>query len=403
MKDKNSSLSQALAIQEELVRDRRYLHEHPELSFEEYETAAFAEKRLTQLGFSVRSKLAKTGLTADIGKGKEFCVAVRADLDGLPIEEPSDQPYSSKNQGVMHACGHDAHMACALGAARLLAADAKDSVDHYGGRLRLLMQPAEESADEEGVSGAPRMLEAGALDGVTNIIGMHVDAGLPCGKLGISPGAVMASADQFVITVEGKGGHGAFPEKCVDSVVIAAHLIQAIQTIVSRRIPAQEPAVITMGSIESSSTRCNIISDSVTIRGTARSLNPAIRNKIREEITRTCGLVESMGGTHKLYFEKGYPVTVNDPEITNIMREAAIDLIGEENVITLEAKLWAEDFSYYQELIPGCFIFVGAGQPGITRIHHSANFDIDENSLYLGTAVLAETAKRLIRHLASAG
>jgi amidohydrolase len=403
MKDKKGLLSQALAIQDELVQDRRYLHEHPELSFQEFETSAFVEKRLTSLGYSVKSGLAKTGLTADIGKGKGSCVAIRADLDALPIEEPCDRTYRSKNHGVMHACGHDAHIACALGAAKLLAAEVKESVDHYGGRLRLLMQPAEESADDEGISGAPRMLEAGALEGVSNIIGMHVDSGLAVGKLGIAPGPVMASADQFVVTIEGKGGHGAFPEKCIDAVVIAAHVIQAIQTIVSRRIPAQEPAVITIGCIESSSTRCNIISDSVILRGTARSLNPIIRNKIREEIKNTCGLIESMGGTYNLYFEKGYPVTVNDPGITNIMREAAIDLIGEENVITLEAKLWAEDFSYYQELIPGCFIFVGAGQTDVPRIHHSANFDIDENSLYLGTAVLAETAKRLLHHLASAG
>jgi amidohydrolase len=403
MKDEKNSLSQALAIQDELVRDRRYIHEHPELSFQEYETSAFAEKRLTQLGYSVRSGLAKTGLTADIGKGKKRCIAIRADLDALPIDEPDDRIYTSKNQGVMHACGHDAHIACALGAAKLLASDLKDSVDHFGGRLRLLMQPAEESADEEGFSGAPRMLEAGALDGVSSIIGMHVDSGLPSGKLGIAPGAIMASADQFEIIIEGKGGHGAFPENCVDSVVIAAHLVQTIQTIVSRRIASQEPAVITIGSMHSSSTRCNIISDTVTLRGTARSLSAATRNKIREELKQTCALVEAMGGTHKITFEKGYPVTINDPGITNIMREAAVHVAGEDNVITLGAKLWAEDFSYYQELIPGCFIFVGVGQPGVTRIHHSANFDIDENSLYLGTAVLAETAKRLFRHLASTG
>jgi amidohydrolase len=228
-----------------------------------------------------------------------------------------------------------------------------------------------------------------------------MDASVPAGKVGIMPGPVMAAADGFTITITGKGGHGAYPEAAVDAVVIAAQVVQAIQQIVSRRVSALEPAVITIGSFHSSSTRGNIISESVTLEGTFRTFNKDVQKKIVQELDRACSIARILGGDYKIHYEMGYPATVNDPEITRVMREAAVDLIGEENVLTIPLKTWAEDFSMFQEIVPGAFMFLGGEIAGDRRSHHSPTFDLDESGLYIGTAILAETAKRLIPYLES--
>jgi amidohydrolase len=381
-------LDQAKLLQDEIVRVRRHIHENPELSFKEHETAKLAAEKLKQLGYAVTTGIAETGVVADLGEG--YTVAIRADMDGLPIQETHDRPYHSRNDGVMHACGHDAHVSCALAAASILA-KAK-----LPGRLRFLMQPAEETGDAEGKSGACKMIEQGVMKGVDAVIGLHMDASVPAGKVALMPGPVMAAADIFKITIHGKGGHGAYPETTVDSVVIAAQIIQALQQIVSRRISPLEPSVVTVGAIHSESKRGNVISASVTLEGTIRSFSETVRQKLIEELDRCCSIARVLGGDFEIEWELGYPPTVNDPAVTEIMHAAACDLIGTNNVITIPPKTWSEDFSMLAEQAPGAFLFLGAEIEGDRRAHHSPNFDLNESGLYIGPAVLAETARRLI-------
>ena len=381
-------LDQARDLQSEIVEVRRHIHAHPELSFEENATASYAAAKLKELGYEVTTGVAKTGVVADRGKGKT--VAIRADMDGLPIQESNDVPYRSQNAGVMHACGHDAHVSCALAAAKILAREA------LPGRIRFLLQPAEENCDEEGKSGARRMIDDGCMKDVSAVIGLHMDSTVPAGKVAIQAGPVMASVDMFELTIIGKGGHGAYPETTIDSVLLASHVIQAIQQVVSRRIPAVEPAVLTVGSIHSSSVRGNVISDTCQLRGTIRSFNPTIRSKLIEELKRACSVARALGGDFTIEFEPGYPPTVNEANVTAVMRKVAIDLIGEENVLTVPLKTWGEDFSMLADEAPGAFMFLGGEIAGSRRSHHSPDFDIDESGLYIGPAILAETAKRLL-------
>jgi amidohydrolase len=383
-------VDQAKKLQPELIELRRHIHAHPELSFKEHETGKLVAEKLKQLGFDVKTGVGKTGVVADKGSGKRT-VAIRADMDGLPVLEANKVPYKSQNDGVMHACGHDAHIACALTAAKML------SGENLPGKLRMIMQPSEEDVDEDEKSGARRMIEDGAMKGVDAVIGLHVDASLPAGKVAIMPGPVMAAADIFKLVITGKGGHGAYPETTIDSVVIAAQVITALQQVVSRRVTPVEPAVVTVGSIHSSSTRGNVISESVELLGTIRTFSKETRDKVMEEVERACGIARALGGDFKLTYELGYPPTVNNPEVAEVMRQAAIDLIGAENVLKVPPKTWGEDFSMLAEVSPGAFMFLGVEIAGDTRSHHSPTFDIDESSLYLGPAILAETARRLMK------
>lgn len=386
-------LEQAKELQDEIVELRRHLHSEPELSFHESKTSELAANKLDSLGYKIKRGVGKTGVIGDIGKGT--MVAIRADMDGLPIDEANKKSYTSKNKGVMHACGHDAHVSCGLAAAKILSKEGSD----LGGAIRMVMQPAEEFADADGKSGAYRMLEDDALNGVGAIIGLHMDATIPAGKVGIIPGPVMAAADSFTITIMGRGGHGAYPETTVDAVVVAAQVVGCIQQIVSRRISALEPAIVTVGSFHSSSVRGNIISESVTLEGTFRTFSKEVRKQIQEELERACSVARVLGGDYKIEYELGYPTTVNDPEITAVMRQAAIDLIGADNVLAIKPRTWSEDFSMFAEVVPGAFMFLGGEIEGDRRSHHSDTFDLDESGLWIGTAVLAETAKRLIKHL----
>jgi amidohydrolase len=381
-------LEEARQLQDEIVTLRRRLHQMPELSFQEHETSTVVAEKLERLGFSVKTGLAGTGVTGDIGEG--VTVAIRADMDALPVQEVNDASYRSKKIGVMHACGHDAHMSCAIGAAKLL------SASKPAGRYRILFQPAEEFGDQEGKSGAYRMIEAGAMTDVDAVIGLHVDASLPAGKVGLIPGPITAAADTFKLIVTGKGGHGAYPETTVDSIVIASQIIQAIQQIVSRRISPLDPAVVTVGSIHSESERGNVISPAVTMEGTIRSFTAPVREKLIAELERACSIARVLGGDYQLHWELGYPPTVNDPAITEVMREAACDLIGPDNVINIEPKTWGEDFSMLAQKAPGAFMLLGVEVSGDRRAHHSPNFDIDESGLYIGSAIFAETARRLV-------
>jgi len=381
-------LDEARLLQDEIVELRRHIHQHPELSFQEHETAKLAAGKLEDLSYKVTRGLARTGVIGDMGSG--VTVAIRADMDGLPVEESAGKPYQSKNPGVMHACGHDAHVSCALAAAKLLS-KAKPS-----GRVRMFMQPAEEFGDEEGKPGAFRMIEAGAMDGVDAVIGLHVDASLPVGKVGLIPGAITAAADMFKVKIKGKGGHGAYPETTIDSVVISAQIVQALQQIVSRRISPLDPGVVTVGCIHSESQRGNVISPAVTIEGTIRCFSQTVRQKLMDELERCCTIARVLGGDFEMEWEFGYPPTVNDPFVTEIMHQAACDLIGPDNVLAVQPKTWGEDFSMLAEKAPGALMLLGVAIEGDLRAHHSPNFDIDESGLYIGSAVLAETARRLM-------
>jgi amidohydrolase len=383
-------LDQARELQKEIVELRRHIHAHPELSFKEQETAKLVAEKLTALGFQVKTGVGKTGVIADLGRGKRT-VAIRADMDGLPVLEANNVPYKSQNSGIMHACGHDAHVSCAMAAARIL------TREQLPGKLRMIMQPAEEDCDADGHSGAVRMIQDGAMQGVDAVIGLHVDSSLPAGKVAIMAGPVMAAADIFKLTIVGKGGHGAYPEMTIDAVVIAAQVITALQQVVSRRIAPVEPVVVTIGSIHSSSSRGNVISESVELLGTIRSFTPAVRDKVIAEVERACGVARALGGDFHIEYELGYPATVNDSDVAEVMRQAAIDTIGVENVVTITPKTWGEDFSFLAQAAPGAFMFLGAEIAGDTRSHHSPTFDIDESGLHLGSAVLAETARRLMK------
>jgi amidohydrolase len=385
-----SMLERALEMQKEIIDTRRYLHQNPELSFEEHETAKLSAERLKANGYQVSTQIAKTGVAADIGAGKT--VAIRADMDALPINEENNVAYKSRKPGVMHACGHDAHVACGLAAAKLLSQE-----NNLSGRIRMLMQPAEEDVDSEGKSGAKRMIEAGVMDGVSAVIGLHMDATLPAGKVAIMPGPVMAAADCFKAVIHGKGGHGGYPETTVDAVVLATTVVQAIQQIVSRRIAAIEPAIITVGSMLSSSVRGNVISDQVVLLGTVRSFNEETRKKLIDEIEKTCSIANVLGGSHSITWEFGYPATVNEPLVTEVMHRTACSLIGAENVVMIPKKTWAEDFSMLGQVAPGAFMFLGGEIAGDRRNHHTSKFDLDETGLYIGSAILAETAKELLK------
>jgi amidohydrolase len=388
-------LDKARQLQHEIIGLRRHIHQYPELGFQEHNTAQLAADRLKELGFQVRSGVGKTGVVADLGSGKDGkhehnrTIAIRADMDALPINEAAS-PYRSKHDGIMHACGHDAHVACALGAAKIIS-----NLD-FPGRVRMLMQPSEEDVDEQGRQGAFRMIEDGAMDGVSAVIGLHMMPAIPAGKVGLMPGPIMAAADGFEITIHGLGGHGSTPEKTVDAVVIATQVVHAIQQIVSRRISAMEPAVITIGSFQSSSTRGNIISDSVRLLGTIRSFDEQLRVRLREEVERACGIARLFGGDYSLTFDLGCPCTVNDRRITAVMHQAACDLIGAKNVITFPPVLGCEDFSMLAEAAPGAFMFLGSESSQNNRYLHTHDFDIDESVLPVGTAILVETAKRLL-------
>lgn len=348
---KSSFLAEAKLKQSDIVSLRRHIHQHPELSFQENDTAKLAAEKLRALGYETKTGVGKTGVVGNLGTG--YTVAVRADMDGLPIQEINGTDYQSKKPNVMHACGHDAHVSCVLTTAELLA---KAKLD---GCVRILMQPAEEYSDSEGKSGAKRMIEDGAMKGVSAVIGLHMDASLEAGKVAILTGPTMAAADVFKITILGKGGHGAYPETTIDAVYLSSLVIQAIQQIVSRKVSALDPAIITVGSVKSSSVRGNVISESVELLGTLRSFNKDTRTKLMDELHKACSLTRNLGGDYKLEWELGYPATINNAAVAAIMRQAATDLIGAENIVNIPPKTWSEDFSMLAEEAPGAFMFLG--------------------------------------------
>jgi IAA-amino acid hydrolase len=376
----------------ERIRDwRRMLHEYPELGYQEERTAGLIAGTLRELGLSVQTGVARTGVIGTLGSGDRPTVALRADIDALPIQEENDVPYASKLPGRMHACGHDAHAAMLLGAATLLAENPPP------GRIRFLFQPSEEGPDSEGKSGGRRFREEGALEGVDAVFGQHVSSEHELGTVAVRPGPLLASADLFDLEIMGRGCHGAYPHKGVDPILLSAHVILALQQIVSRRIDPLEPGVVTVGSIEAGS-KHNIIPERALLKGTIRAFNPEVRQQILEQLPKACSVAQALGGDYRLTIIPSYPPTVNEPTMTSLVREVASAMLGPHHVQDAVPRMGAEDFSYLAQAAPGCFWWLGVRTPGQPERHgHSPVFDIDEDALPIGAALLAEVADRFLR------
>ena len=385
-------LTQANAIADRIVAWRREFHAHPELGFQEQRTAARVAEVLASLGWQVRRGVGRTGVVADLGQMSPR-IALRADMDALPLQETNPVPYASQVPGVMHACGHDAHTAILLGVAEMLAhAD-------FPGSIRLLFQPSEEVSDAEGVSGAPRMIQDGALDGVDAVLALHMDAYTATGNIRIGSGPASGGVDSFRGRVIGHGGHGARPHEAVDPIYISAYVILALNGIVSRRIDPFEPAVISLGSLHGGQAD-NVIPDDVEITGTIRFLEPQVQEQLHAEIRRAFETARTLGGDYEVTFEIGSPPMINDAGIVTLIEQAAANVLGAEHVLPMLDHLGAEDFGSFSDLVPGAMFSLGALVEGDPRQHHNPRFDIDERSLPLGAAILAETA---LRYLSAAG
>ena len=385
-------LDRARSIADQIIQWRRFVHQNPELSFQEFGTARFIAQTLQQMGVAVQTDVGQTGVIGRLGNGSPT-IALRADMDALPIQEETDLPFASNEPGVMHACGHDAHVACLLGTAKLLS-----ETPPRRGEVRFLFQPSEEGVDDQELSGAMRMVQDGAMDGVDAIVGQHVWSRLPSGKIALSPGPQMASAGKFKARIHGKGGHGASPHRTVDPIALAAQAIMALQTIVSRRLKPTDPGVVTVGSIHGG-TRDNVIPEYVDLAGTLRSLKPKVYQQIQDEVRRALGAVRAWGGDFEVEFSRSYPVTSNDPALTAFVTDVATDLLGPNVVVPAEPVMGGEDFSILAQHAPGCFFRLGVGfADGTLHNHHNPHFDIDESVLPIGTAVLAEAALHYLNH-----
>lgn len=369
-----------------VIAYRRHLHENPELSYQEFNTARFVSETLKSFGLSSHT-LAKTGVVAVVeGKNpSKKVVALRADIDALPIQELNTVDYKSKVSGVMHACGHDVHTSSLLGTARIL----QEVKDQFEGTVKLIFQPGE----EKNPGGASIMIAEGVLQNPApaSIIGQHVMPLIPAGKIGFREGKYMASSDEIYLKVIGRGGHGAAPELAIDPVVIAAHIIIALQQVISRNASPKEPTVLTFGKI-SAEGATNIIPDEVKIAGTFRSLNEAWRESGLKKIKKMAeSMAEGMGGKCEVTISKGYPYLENNPALTQRIRRAAEAYIGKENVVDIDLTLGSEDFAYYSHVIPASFYRLGTRNEakGITSYVHTPTFDIDEEALKIGPGLMA--------------
>ena len=377
----------AQAYKQEVIALRRHLHAHPELSFKEFQTAAFVADKLREIGITEIESKATTGWSALIkGKNPEKkVVALRADMDALPIIEANEVPYKSQNPGVMHACGHDAHTASLLGAAKIL----HEVKDQFEGTIKLIFQPGEEIIP----GGASLMIKDKVLENPrpNSILGQHVMPMIPAGKVGFRSGLYMASTDELYLTIKGKGGHGAMPETFIDPVLISAHLLVALQQIVSRVANPKIPSVLSFGRVEALGAT-NIIPYEVKIQGTFRTLDEAWRAKAHEKMRQIAeGIVEGMGGQLDFEIRKGYPFLKNNPELTARSVAAAQSYLGAENVLDLDIWMAAEDFAYFSQEIDGCFYRLGTRNEarGITSGVHTPTFDIEEEALEIGAGLMA--------------
>jgi amidohydrolase len=377
----------AKAYAPSVVLLRRHIHANPELSYKEFETAKFVSNELRNIGLKPKEGVAITGVTALIeGKNpSKRIIALRADMDALPIIEANSIPYKSKNEGVMHACGHDVHTSSLLGVARIL----NDLKDKFEGTIKLIFQPGE----EVNPGGASLMIKAGVLENPApkQIFGQHVMPFIPTGKVGFREGMYMASADEIYMTIKGKGGHAALPDKVIDPVLITSHIIIALQQIISRNADPKLPTVLSFGKVEANGAT-NIIPDEVKVAGTFRALNEVWRADAHSKMKKMAeAIAEGMGGACEFEISKGYPFLVNDPVTTKRARVSAEDYLGAENVVDLDLWMGAEDFAYYSHVIPACFYRLGTGNDakGTTKGVHTPDFNIDEDAMQIGIGLMS--------------
>ncbi len=381
--------SRVHALTDSLVGWRRALHARPELGFAEHETSAFVAGQLTKLGLSVETGIATTGVVGVLAakSPKRAPLLLRADMDALPIEEQPGRPYGSQIAGKMHACGHDGHMAMLLGAATILTG-MRDRLDRD---VVFCFQPG-----EEGFGGADAMIREGILDkhGVREVYGLHLWSQFPAGTIQLRSGPIMAAQDEFSVTIEGKGGHGAMPHQARDPIVAAATAVGALQSVVARAIDPLDAAVVTVGSFQAGSAP-NVIPDAALLRGTMRSFDDGVRETLRHRVPEVFqGAAAACGCTARFSLHPGYPAVVNDGEAVARVNAHAAQVVGRNNVVEMKPMAAAEDFAYFLKKAPGAFVFIGAGNPsrGITAPHHSAGFDIDEAALSVGAELLVRIA-----------
>jgi amidohydrolase len=389
----NNEIKEHIAeMRDWLVEVRRGIHSHPELGFEEVETSRLVSEWLERFGLEVRKGVAKTGVVGLLrGGAPGKTVAIRADMDALPMDEATGVPYASKIKGKMHACGHDAHVTILLGVARFFSSIR----DRVKGNIKWIFQPG-----EEGFGGGRLMVEAGVLEDprVDAIFAAHVFPFLPTGQVGISEGKAMASSDKFTLRIIGKGGHGAYPHVTRDPILAAGHVITQVQSIVSRNVNPLDSAVVSFGAVHGGRAY-NVIQDEVELNGTVRSLNPEVREQLRsriEQITR--GVVTSLGLDYQYEFEYGYPVLINDTRMSGLVVSTCSRAIGKENVVILPPSMGAEDFAYFLEKCPGAMFRLGVRneEKGLIQPHHNILFNIDEEVLPFGVEVFVRVINEFL-------
>jgi amidohydrolase len=385
LREKIKQLAKAYA--NDTVANRRHLHQHPELSFQEYNTARFVAEKLRAVHIEPQEGVANTGLLAVIeGRNPDRkVVALRADMDALPIVETNQVPYKSSVEGVMHACGHDVHTASLLGTARIL----QELKNEFEGTVKLVFQPGEEKLP----GGASLMIKEGALQNPapSRMIGQHVAPNIPVGKIGFREGMYMASTDEIYVTIRGKGGHGAMPETLIDPVLITSHIIVALQQIISRNCNPRNPSVLSFGKVIANGAT-NVIPDEVKLEGTFRAMDEQWRAEAHHRMKKMAeGIADAMGGSCEFIIMKGYPFLKNHPELTRRLKAFSIEYVGAENVIDLDIWLAAEDFAYYTQEVDACFYRLGTRNEsrGIVSSVHTPTFDIDEQALEIGAGLMS--------------
>ncbi|AFY96389.1 M20 metallopeptidase family protein [Chamaesiphon minutus] len=382
------------ALQPHLVAFRRQIHQQPELGFQERLTAEAIAKKLTEWKIPHQVGIAKTGIVAMIqGRKTSFrlkTLAIRADMDALPIQEANEVPYKSKHDGIMHACGHDGHVAIALMTAYYLSQHQND----FAGMVKIIFQPA-----EEGPGGAKPMLDAGVLQNpdVDAIIGLHLWNNLPLGTIGVRSGALMAAVERFTLKIQGKGGHGAMPHQTVDAIVLGSQIVNSLQTIVARNVNPIDSAVVTIGEFRAG-TACNVIADTATLAGTVRYFNPELTDFFHQRLDAiVAGICTSHGATYQLDYTKLYPPVINDPKIAELVRSVATDLVETPLGVVPECQtMGGEDMSFFLQAVPGCYFFLGAANPdrSLAYPHHHPRFDFDETALGTGVEMFVRCVEK---------
>jgi amidohydrolase len=389
--EQSSIRSDIRALQPQIVEWRRHLHQRPELGFQEQLTAQFIAQKLQEWGIEHQTGIAKTGIVATITSDRPGPVlAIRADMDALPIQEENDVPYCSQHDGIMHACGHDGHTAIALGTAYYLA----QHRERFAGTVKIIFQPA-----EEGPGGAKPMVEAGVLKNpdVDAIIGLHLWNNLPLGTVGVRSGALMAAVECFNCKILGKGGHGAMPHQTVDSIVVSAQIVNALQTIVARNVDPIESAVVTVGKLQAG-TALNVIADTASMSGTVRYFNPKFEGYFDQRIEQIiAGICQSQGANYEFEYLRLYPPTINNPKMAELVRSIALDVVETPAGIVPECQtMGGEDMSFFLQAVPGCYFFLGSANPDkdLAYPHHHPRFNFDETSLEMGVEIFVRCVEK---------